>query len=231
MEKITIGICDDDKQIRETIENMCSTILQQKFLDYEVLQFENGEQFLLYGGTVDILILDIEMPEKNGIEIKNQLQAINSRTMIIFVTNHDELVFSAFGLQVFGMVIKNRLDEHFADMFRAAVQTMNQYVLIDGMIDSRDVLFIRSERVYNNLMLVDGTNKLIRASLSELEQQLSTVGFIRVHRTYLINPKWVEQLDVRSVIVKGNLIPVSARKQREVMEKYRKYCEKNAGYL
>lgn len=227
MEKITIGICDDEKQIRETIKNMCSVILQQTFRDYEIIQFENGEQFLLYDGAVDILILDIEMPKGSGIEIKQYLQDINSKIMILFVTNHDELVFSAFGLQVFGMVIKSQMEEQFCDKFRAALQMMNQYVLVAGTIDSRDILFIRSERVYSNLMLVDGTNKLIRVSLTELEQQLSNVDFIRVHRTYLINPKWVDYWDVGKVIIKGNHIPVSVRKKREVLENYRKYCEKN----
>lgn len=225
-----IGICDDEAAIRNRITRICEQVLRQTDSLFEILEFEDGEQFLSYEGTVDLLVLDIEMPKRNGLEVKEYLQYLGGKTMIIFVTNHEELVFSAFGLQVFGLVLKDQLEEQFGAMLQTAVRMMNQYVLVDGVVDSRNILFIRSERVYSNLILADGSSRLVRTSLADLEQQLLQVGFIRCHRTYLINAKWVDRFNGKTVEIQGNEVPVSIRKLAEVREKYRKYCEKNARY-
>lgn len=225
-----IGICDDEASIRNRIIRISEQVLRQTDCLFEILEFEDGEQFLSYDGSVDLLVLDIEMPKRNGLEVKEYLQSLGGKTMIIFVTNHEELVFSAFGLQVFGLVLKDQLERQFGTMLQAAVRMMNQYVLVDDVVDSRNILFIRSERVYSNLILTDGSSRLVRTSLADLEKQLLPVGFIRCHRTYLINAKWVDRFNGKTVEIQGNEVPISIRKLAEVREKYRKYCEKNARY-
>ncbi len=122
---LIIGICDDEAAIRNRIIRICEQVLRQTDSLFEILEFEDGEQFLSYEGTVDLLVLDIEMPRRNGLEVKEYLQNLGGKTMIIFVTNHEELVFSAFGLQVFGLVLKDQLEKQFGTVLQAAVRMMN----------------------------------------------------------------------------------------------------------
>lgn len=62
---------------------------------------------LSYSDSLDILILDIEMPEMSGIEVKKRLERIRNHTLILYVTGHVEFMQEAFGTYVFGFVEKN----------------------------------------------------------------------------------------------------------------------------
>lgn len=228
--QMIIGICDDNQEDRRKIESICNKTLLKLSIPYEILEFENGEKFLECNDTIDLLILDIEMPRLTGIDVKEYLQKIDKKTLIIFVTNHDELVLSAFGINVYGFVMKKTLEKQLFDMIESAVLVINQYVIIDGIIDSREICYIKSERVYNTLFMADGSEKLLRASLKELEEQLVGVGFIRTHRTYLVNAKWIIRIGEKEVFLDKKKIPVSVRLRKEVNRKYRDYCEKNARY-
>ena len=107
---------------------------------------------------------------------------------------------------------------------------INQYVMLAGEIDSREILYVKSERVYSKLYMSDGSNKLLRIPLKNLEKKLEVVGFIRTHRTYLVNGRWINKILKKEVYVEEKRIPISIRLQGEVNRKYREYCEKNARY-
>lgn len=71
---ITIGICEDGKKTREEIIKICKNIMDSFPLKYEVIEFTDGEMFLLFKKSLDILVFDIEFLKMNGIDIKNYLQ-------------------------------------------------------------------------------------------------------------------------------------------------------------
>lgn len=225
-----IGICDDDSEDRQKIELICRKTLLPLPIVYEIILFVNAEEFLSCGLVVDLLILDIELSGLNGIDVKNCLQKKKKDIMIIFVSNHNEMVLSAFGINVYGFIEKKYLEKKFPHMLESAVSILNQYILLDGDMNSKEILYVKSERIYSRLYLSDGTNKLIRKSLNELQSQLESVGFIRTHRGYLVNCGWVRRLGNREITINGTVIPISSRKQGEVRRQYKEYCEKNARY-
>ncbi len=227
---MVVGICDDCKEDREKIKLICEKFLAQLPGAYQILEFENGKELMASDTDMELIILDIEMPELSGIDVKEHLQRMGKRTMIIFVTNHDELVLSAFGINVYGFVIKKTLERQLVTMLESAIMIINQYVMLAGEIDSREILYVKSERVYSKLYMSDGSNKLLRIPLKNLEKKLEVVGFIRTHRTYLVNGRWINKILKKEVYVEEKRIPISIRLQGEVNRKYREYCEKNARY-
>lgn len=246
---ITIGICEDVERTRGEIQQLCRKTAGSLHMDCEIREFADGVDFMqdlgyiLKGGNgisdgtlemiknvPDILILDIELPGVNGIEIKNWLQAKEIKTLIIFVTNHGEQMRDAFGVHVFGFVEKNRMETQLVEMLQSALQMTGRFVIIGKGIDSRDVLYIQSEHIYSRIWLKNGQSFLLREGLNRLEELLQQVDFIRIHRSCLVNMKYVQELEGRQVYIFGEKLAVSTREWRNVKKKYCEYCRKNARY-
>ncbi len=97
---------------------------------------------------------------------------------------------------------------------------VGNFVILRDDIDSREIAYIHTEQVYCRLFLIDGTEKVLRASLKELESKLADVGFIRAHRSYLVNLQYVEGIDDSMVCILKRKIPISVRKRFKVQRAY-----------
>lgn len=224
-----IGVCDDDEIIREEICNLCYRVSSKYAEDTEIISFADGCEALGSNSQPDILVLDIEMPVMNGIELKEKLQDSRKNTIIIFVTEHDEQMGEAFGINVIGFVGKKYLKTQLPVMLEAAIKMAGRSVLVDG-IDSRNICYIRSEHVYSFFHMADGQEHMVRISSKELEKQLSSVDFIRIHRALLVNLAYVDRIGDRYVVVDGVDLPVSYRLNAQVKRKYDLYCKENARF-
>lgn len=120
-----IGICDDNEDDRKLIEEICLNVVETLSLDCEVVVFDQGSKLLEYESVLNVLILDIEMPEVGGLELKQRLRESGKDFIIIFVSNHEELVFSAFGVNVHGFVRKRYLKMQLGDMLKSAIEILN----------------------------------------------------------------------------------------------------------
>lgn len=224
---MVIGICDDEKVIRDKIEKICVNVTGEYDTDTAVKTYSDGKEVV--EENFDILILDIEMKDVGGIAVKNYFQNRKKDTIIIFVTSHNEMMSQAFGVNVMGFVTKSYLDNQLPVMLESAIKRVSNTVSIEG-VDSRKVCYIQAEHVYNILHLENDTEMSVRCSSADLEKMLEGVGFIRVHRTYIINMAYVEHIRDKSVVINGKEIPVSSRLKSRLKNEYSRYCRENARY-
>lgn len=224
---MVIGICDDEKVIRDKIEKICVNVTGEYDTDTAVKTYSDGKEVV--EENFDILILDIEMKDVGGIAVKNYFQNRKKDTIIIFVTSHNEMMSQAFGVNVMGFVTKSYLDNQLPVMLESAIKRVLNTVSIEG-VDSRKVCYIQAEHVYNILHLENDTEMSVRCSSADLEKMLEGVGFIRVHRTYIINMAYVEHIRDKSVVINGKEIPVSSRLKSRLKNEYSRYCRENARY-
>lgn len=229
--EIVLYICDDERVYREKMEEVCREILAEESIRFQILLGENGKDIFDYPGNIDILILDIDMPEVNGIQVKNWMQQRNCNTSIIFVTNHPERMREAFGLHVFGFVNKGNEKEELAIMLPELIKKTCRYVLIDGKYDSREILYLRAEGVYTELTDRSGGRHIVRRVLKDLEKELAEADYVRTHRSYLVNMNEIKGRITETVTVGQDSIPVSVRLKKKVKETYQMFCRENAGYL
>lgn len=224
---MVIGICDDENVIRDKIEKICINETKKYCEDVVIQKYSDGREVL--EKDFDILILDIEMEDVDGIVVKNYFQKRKKDTIIIFVTSHNEMMSQAFGVNVMGFVTKSYLDNQLQVMLDGAMKRVMNTVSIEG-VDSRKVCYIQAEHVYNILHLENETEVSVRCSSADLEKMLEVVGFIRVHRTYIINMAYVDHIKDKTVLVNKREIPVSARLKSRLRKEYSRYCRENARY-
>ncbi|WP_278712773.1 LytR/AlgR family response regulator transcription factor [Eubacterium ventriosum] len=224
---MVIGICDDENVIRDKIEKICINETKKYCEDVVIQKYSDGREVL--EKDFDILILDIEMEDVDGIVVKNYFQKRKKDTIIIFVTSHNEMMSQAFGVNVMGFVAKSYLDNQLQVMLDGAMKRVMNTVSIEG-VDSRKVCYIQAEHIYNILHLENETEVSVRCSSADLEKMLEVVGFIRVHSTYIINMAYVDHIKDKTVLVNKREIPVSARLKSRLRKEYSRYCRENARY-
>jgi two-component system, LytTR family, response regulator len=176
---------------------------------------------LLARNSYDVLLLDINMPELSGFELVDEIRAQDHPPpSIVFVTAHDEHAIAAFNKHAVDYVLKpfsnerigKALDrasrraegERAAKLIEALPQlqkmSRSQYARIaikaKGrilFIDPGEIVAVRAEGNYV-LLQRDSGSYLLRESISELAEKLKPYGFIRIHRSVLINTSFVEEI-------------------------------------
>lgn len=128
-----IAICDDEKKIQELLVEK----IQKLYPTAEVVLFSSGQELLLSENTPDILLLDIGMPERNGMETAKEFPRHNKKTILIFVTAFAEYVFEAFDIGAFHYLVKPFTDKKFLEVLQSAVK---QYEGIDCFQEKNSLL-------------------------------------------------------------------------------------------
>lgn len=228
--EMVLYICDDELIWQQRIRKICEGILGEKWAECTIVMGKSGKEVLDYHGDIDILILDIDMPGIDGIQVKNQLQKKNRNTNIIFVTNYSERMREAFGSGVFAFVDKGAVEGNLNHILPELIERVCRYVKIDGLYDSREVLYLQAEGSYTDLFFRNRERYTIRKNLKELEKELAGADFIRTHRSYLVNMNEITGKIANTVLVGQQELPVSVRLRNKVKEAYRIFCRKNAGY-
>lgn len=231
-----IAICDDDKRQCKKIGEQCQLFMGKYNIMYEISNYFSATELVqgIEKEPIDLLILDIEMPQMTGIDLKNYLQFIGQNILVIFVTSHTDLMAEAFGLCVIGFVDKAKLDTMLETSLSHAMDILTQHVLLNGEIDSNDIMYIQAEHIYSQIHTIHKKKILWRQSLSELEKQLKNAGFCRIHRSYLVNLKYLDEFKRKEVILRVEdskvKLPVSRSRAEDAKKSYKEYCRKNARY-
>lgn len=235
---IRIGVCDDNAVI---LQNICK-IIEDAFNDYtddfEVLSYTSGS--LLFKAYVqdrfDVIFLDIDMPKMSGFEVAKMLRDDFSSCFIIFVTSHSELVYESMDFQPFHFIRKNcstSLEESVGEMVKKLMKHMkqNEKVILEDDISGRcgvyirDIVYIESDRHYVKYYIKGKDMPIrMRIGINECEEKYRKYDFLRIHKRYLINLRYLSKLDNRiDDVLIGSInirLPMSKNYKKDVDEKY-----------
>ena len=103
---IHIAVCDDEPYMSEQIKALVSEFFRKKNREICLRTFAGGEELLKYGGPIDILFLDIQMKEIDGMETARRLRADRFQGFLIFITVLKEMVFQSFEVQAYDYLVK-----------------------------------------------------------------------------------------------------------------------------
>lgn len=236
--KIRAIAIDDNQSALNIIESLC------KKLDYLELvsKFTNALEagnFLKSNENVDLLFLDINMPEMNGLEF---LKIYKPDQAVIFISKHTEHAIDTYAIQ-------NEYDIKVIDFLPLPVQQARfiqacnkAYEIIKESLDSivlkdnkkrykvkfDSIVLIEADETDGHFMnfylsaKYDGKDKLlIRKSLADLEKQLPTGTFIRVNKGSIVNINKIEMMDGDEIVIPQRRLPIG--------EKYRSLIDKIIG--
>jgi DNA-binding LytR/AlgR family response regulator len=179
--------------------------------------------------NVDLIFLDIEMPHFSGIDFLN---AIDKKPLVIFTTAYENYAVEGFNLGAVDYLVKPIPFNRFLKSVTRAQQLFNpQNISINNntlltpeiehdfmfvraeyeniKLNFKDILYIEGLKDYVKIYTVDNKYILTLISLIKLEAMLTSKGFSRIHRSYIINIMHVKSIQKNKVIISEKRIPIS----------------------
>lgn len=221
---IHIAICDDETYMSDSIKAMVSSFFRKKNSEISLRTFSSGEELLNYSGQIDILFLDIQMKDIDGMETARKLRADKFQGFLIFITVLKEMVFQSFEVQAYDYLVKpveekqfeKTMERCFASMRSAAEDSLLVQKGHESRIIRKDeIVFceIIDRKIYLNLVSGEVIDYYER--IENLERKLEH-HFFRCHRSYLINLKHLKGYKNGIAYMDNHReVPVSRLRSRE----------------
>jgi DNA-binding LytR/AlgR family response regulator len=220
-------IVDDEAPARALLEEFVSRI---PYLT-SVGSFKNPLEAvaLIQNKEVDILFLDIMMPDIKGTSF---VQTLTHQPEVIFTTAYSEYALESYQLNVTDYLLKPFSFERFNQAVNKAIGnlahqspvTQNQTLVIHSdhkifRLNTSDVLYIEGLKEYVSYYTLEGKRIISLQSLKSIEASLGTAGFMRTHRSYIVNLEHVDYMEGSSLLIKEKRIPIGRMYLDEVKRK------------
>jgi DNA-binding LytR/AlgR family response regulator len=220
---LTIVICDDEVLHRSILKDYLCKILDEEFLEYNLLEYSSGEELLeCYPKKADILFLDIQMNELSGMDTARKIRKFDKNLEIIFTTAIVQHVFEAYEVKAYRYLLKPlEYDELKRQLKLCISDYLNKHSMIsiesrkDTLVLPVDEILYAEVRRKEVTIYTESKTYTIEISMKRIEKKLLNYNFFRCHHSYLVNLKKVNELKNSSIIINDNEIPISRGKYKE----------------
>lgn len=218
-EKLRCLIVEDEIMAMKSLTKLCEKMDR---LDL-VGTFDNGKDALaeIEKKSIDLIFLDIEMPEMTGIELLEQLSVT---PQIIFTTGNKEYAYEAYEYDVTDFLKKPITQLRFLKAVEKAIFRQEQldaiatasskneiYIRTDGRyvrVGYDDILFFENVGDYVKVITESG-NHIIHGSMKSIDSRIQHPRFLKVHRSYIVNLDKVKDIEDNTLVIEKSVIPIS----------------------
>lgn len=234
-ERIKIGLCDDEKNVHENIEKIMEKYQRKRECDLEIIHFFSAKELLKNTETLQILLLDIDMPQMDGIEVAFRLREQGKICRIIMLTVMRERFKDAFKIGAYRFVTKPIDVGELEEALDAARNTLLGYKQVEmrfGTISCKvfqyqiDCLQARGDylKIYVGDKIYESTR-----SLKSWKEELDSRLFIDCHKSYIVNLRSISKFAKDTLLLaNGEKIPIARRRRRDVLQAFIEFDTKNS---
>lgn len=227
---IRIAIVDDEKQIRKQIFAMISKYFIDNALECKVLPFSDGQELIDSGLKFDIIFMDIEMKNVNGIQAAQHIRKSDMNVPIVYITGYVDYWRRAYKVHAFDFISKpasqEQIDNVLNDFFSTVYKKNKAKISLatdDGMLlvnlDEIRYFNIKEKKkvVLSNLT---GKNIIVKENIGDIYERLNKDMFFMPHRCCIVNFRYVKEVTKDRLIImdNGDFFPLSQRKKQEFMK-------------
>lgn len=230
-----IAIVDDEVNEQEIIVKYISEWAESKKELVEFFHFQSSEGFLFSWEEekdYNLLLLDIEMGEINGLELAKKVRLEDKHIPIIFVTGYDEYMQYGYDVSALHYLIKpvnkerlfqalNRLEESEQEEVKTLVLNAGSGV---RRLQINNMMYVEAAG-HGSVMHTPDEEISLKESFGEMEKQLAGVcEIVKSHRAYLVNLRFVSAIQNANIILDNNeRLPISRNQMKNVQQEFLKY--------
>ncbi|HEX3075244.1 MAG TPA: LytTR family DNA-binding domain-containing protein [Lachnospiraceae bacterium] len=235
---VKIAICDDSAEDVACL----STALFAYDPSFEITSYINGkillDEFLEGNHLVDLLFLDIYMPEINGIEAAQKIRTRYKDMKIIFLSSSKDYYPQAYEVFAFNYIVKpferkrlyTVLDRAFEELRRESSHKIGiEFKGTVHRVDCRDIQYIESQNRLLLFHLADESVLQCYGRLEELLKELPEQSFFRCHQSFIINLAYVIEMREDHFRVGKTVISISRKYSKQVKKQYYAYLFSKMG--
>lgn len=237
-------ICDSDTQYASDISTQIRATLGEIGQESVIYIYSCGEEIpSQHLKCCDIVFLEAVFPNSriDGMTIARTIRSLGNKAIIIFIANNSDYAHEGYEINVFRYILKSQISYKLKEIVKMAIMQVLQdrpriqitqsgesvSILLD------DILYIEAQSHTVVFHLVKTTHKKPRKAvyynkISLLEERLNHQGFLRIHRSFLVNMRYITKLQCDKVImVNGEELNVSEKNYRSLKEKFHAWKESN----
>jgi len=215
---IRFAICDDETQQTAYLRTIVQNWAANQNINATIAEFTSAEAFLFdwKPNSFDILLLDIQMAEMDGMDLAKKVREKDNRAAIIFITGYDKFMHMGYDVSALHYLLKPVSEEKLHDVLTKARQglavTARMITLntVDGTVRvaTDDIIFAE---MFSHYAEIHTTTQVLRVKIkmSELEELLGE-GFFRPHRSYIAGLAHVDGVSRAGMKMSGGrVLPIS----------------------
>ncbi len=230
-----VAVCDDDPQELLRVLDWLASYQEQRQLKLCWQGFGNATDLLaaMDEAAYDLLLLDVMMPGLNGMQAAHEIRQKNEHVQIVFLTSSPEFAVESYSVQAANYLLKPATQERLFPVLDKILNEMRHpeaalTVQCRGSVfrlpyDKLESVEVMAKMLYFHM--ADGSSREIHGKLSDYEAVLlAQPGFYKVHRSYLVNLRWVAEVRLGELTtLSGRRIPIARSVYPQMRTAYTEY--------
>lgn len=230
-----IAVCDDERIIREGLEQYLRKYGDETGTEFETHIFQSADELLMnYPVNLDLIFLDIKMEGVDGMTAARRIRSFDSQVCIIFITTMYQCAIEGYAVRAFGFIrkpvsyaeIRHELTGALAQI--CSLNAREHFITIKGggTTYRHPVSRISYCEVRRHAMriCIGGETGEYRCSMKALEECLMPLGFFKCHASYLVNGDYIQKIELNQLmLLDGTQIPISQRRRKEFLASVSSY--------
>ncbi|MCI2105884.1 MAG: LytTR family DNA-binding domain-containing protein [Intestinimonas sp.] len=223
---LKIGVCDDQPESAALLRRNIDTYLARHGIPGKVYVYHSPyEMFAARWKEFEIIFLDVVMREMNGIKAAQKIRSENANTVLIFVSAFLDYATEGYQVKATAYLLKNDMENTFNEAMDDALESLGSRepaLEMHATGGKRQMLLSRIWYLesFKRTVQINGDPALrFNEKISDLEHKLSNSGFLRIHKSYLVNLDHCMAIkNYRAVLDNGRLIPCSRQNYAQLVQ-------------
>ena len=233
-----IAICDDEKIFTDKLAHMIKQYSNAHHHVIDLHLFQQAADFIQSSlESYDIVFLDVRFGEISGIEVAKALRAKNENAILIFVAAFIEYAIMGYSVHASAYLLKSDLDgtfescmdEIFPQIGSKEISVRVPYEHVNVDIPCKSIIYMESykRQIQIHTSLPRYPSILYYAKLSDMIETLAPHGFLRIHKSYLINLSRCRRIQNRLAYMDNSTeLPCSRQNYTDIVQKFLQWKER-----
>lgn len=232
-----IAICDDEKAQLSYVSSLVKKWAICEKYTADICVFESAEAFLFRYAEdkdFDMLLLDIEMGDMDGVELAKCVRAENNAIQILFITAYPDFIAEGYEVSALHYLMKPVDEEKLSGVLNRAVANLKKAERVEIFYADGEALCIPLDEIvsveafaHSVVMTTTKEQYRLNETISKIEDLLGD-GFVRCHRSYLVSVKYIKKIGKTDIVLDNDTVISLSRRRYDMVNqtfiRYYKEC-------
>ena len=231
---MNIIICDDCQKDRTFLNSLLREYEKKSIEQFYIMEYASGIGLCEDKGILSncqIVFLDINMEKQDGLKTAIKIKELHPDIYIVLVTAYMSYSLEGYKVKASRFLLKDDLEQTIKECMDSLIRDIRkkdcyvEYSFVEGMVKllTDDIIYIETAR-HKNVFYTKKNVYTIYKKMDEIEAELCSLGFVRIHQSFLVNMRYIEKISSYVLrLITGKEISVPKSRYSEVKRRYALY--------